>query len=849
VRLGRAIGPYAITATSTMALGPVTIMATATAPPDGTLFPIANTAHTSGSTTVAGPATASQMGAVRGVAVASDGTVYVADYTYHVVRAVSPEGVATIVAGRSGMLGVTGDLGPATMALLRNPSGLALDGTGGILYIADTGNNRVRAVTLATGIISTVAGGGAAIAPDYGDGGGATSATLAAPGHVRLGADGALYISDVTHNRIRRVDLTTGIITAWLTGNTTCTGVTLQLYGCQAEQRSCDVAFDASGRAFVSGYFCGSAIGTTTWAIVRRDTDGTLTRVAGISAGLTADGAAASASLVNGAGTLGLDPAGNLYYVETTSQRVRRIDATQASVSTVVGTGLAGYGADFVPAAGQPTSGLWGLAFDSQRTLYLSETGNFVVRAIWRLGATTASSARLAVFAGGMQTLAVDAQVPTAFSVQLTDAGGAGLAGLPVQFVPVDEGAGVVATSATTTAMGVASVFGRPGLLPGTYRVEGRFSDLRGTAVMGSPATFTMTATAPAAGTIFTAVNVARTTGAIAGPATYGRVGQVAALVAAADGTIYISDRTQHAVWSLSPQGALTRVAGTPPTAGFLGDGGPATAARLNAPSGLALDAPRNILYVADTSNNRVRAIDLTTRNISSIAGGGLTTMPAPYGDLGPATSAYIAAPGNVSVDAMGQVYVSDTGHNRIRVVDPVLGLIDAWLGTTAGCTTTPLVFYGCGSAPASCRVLFEPDGSAIISGQICGNVAPLSTTAAYGIVRRATDGTLTHVAGMRLGATTDGTAAPMAGIGGAGWLMRASDGALHYVDFGTHRIRRIDPVANTVSTIAGTGTAGFAGEYVAASTAQLSTPWGIVLSGGHLFVADSGNFAVRAIW
>ncbi|MCZ7684886.1 MAG: hypothetical protein M5U28_41395 [Sandaracinaceae bacterium] len=77
----------------------MTVNATAVAPPAGTLFPLANVAHTSGTLGTPGPASVAQMGAVRGVAVASDGTVYVADATYRVVRAISPAGEMSIVAG------------------------------------------------------------------------------------------------------------------------------------------------------------------------------------------------------------------------------------------------------------------------------------------------------------------------------------------------------------------------------------------------------------------------------------------------------------------------------------------------------------------------------------------------------------------------------------------------------------------------------------------------------------------------------------------------------------------------------------------------------------------------------
>ncbi len=849
VRLGRAVGSHRFEASTPMGLAPATADATAIAPPLGTLYPIANAAHTSSAIGTPGPAPAAGMGAVRGIAVDADGTLYVADSTYQVVRAITPAGHMTIVAGRVSSAGFTGDGADATMAQLRTPSGLALDRARRRLYVADTGNQRVRMVDLMTGIITTVAGGGTAAAPAYGDGGTATGAVLSNPGHVRIGPDGALYIADTGHHRIRRVDPVTGFIDAYVSGGSTTCAVPVSLYGCQSELRTCDIAWGAGGRAFVSGYVCGTQVGTSTWGILRRETDGTLVHVGGLASGLTADGSPISGALFSGAGSMATDPAGNVYVIEQTSHRIRRIDATTATYATLMGTGAAGYGSDHVISTGQPLNVPWDLAFDDARTLYVSESTNYDVRAIWQAGSSARSVARLEVAGGGTQSIEVSRQTSMAFAARLVDGIGSPLVGIPVRFAAIDPGGGVVASSAPTTIMGIAATFGRPGLAVGAYRFEARYDDLHGTPVMGSPAMFTVTATAPAAGAIFTAVNVARTAGAVTGPATYGRTGQLSGLAIASDGTIYVADRTQHAIWRVTPRGELTVLAGSPPTAGFTGDGGPATMARLSGPTGVALDEASGFLYIADRINDRVRAVDLASGVIRTVAGGGVTTLPAPYGDGGAATAALLADPGSVSVGPTGLVYIADTGHNRIRVLDPALGIIDAWLGTTTGCTTTPLVFYGCGSNPTSCHVIFDASGVAWISGQLCGNVAPLSTTAAFGIVRRDTDGTLTHVAGMRVGMTTEGIDARTALITGAGWLARDAMGALHYADYGAHRIRRIDPMAGTVTTLAGTGAAGFAGEYVPALSAQLSTPWGIAFANGHLFIADNGNNALRVIW
>ncbi|WP_223641673.1 RHS repeat-associated core domain-containing protein [Corallococcus sp. EGB] len=147
-----------------------------------------------------GPAKHARLAAPQGVAVAADGTVYIADTGNHRVRQVKPHGVIATVAG-NGVKGAAGDGGRALIASLDTPQAVAV-GPEGTLYIADTGNHRIRRVT-PDGIISTVAGTG--LAADGGDGGPATLANLNAPAGVAVGPDGSVYLADTGNHRIRRV--------------------------------------------------------------------------------------------------------------------------------------------------------------------------------------------------------------------------------------------------------------------------------------------------------------------------------------------------------------------------------------------------------------------------------------------------------------------------------------------------------------------------------------------------------------------------------------------------------------------------------------------------------------------
>ncbi|HEY6414536.1 MAG TPA: Ig-like domain repeat protein [Edaphobacter sp.] len=155
-----------------------------------------------------GPATSGHLNLPTALALDPAGNLYIADTQNHRVREVDTTGIITTIAG-NGTQGFSGDSGPSTTASIDSPTGLAADSTN--LYLADTHNHRIRKIDLTTGIITTVAGTGS---PSYnGDGSTATTANLALPRGLTLDANGNLYLADTANHRIRRIDATTGIIT------------------------------------------------------------------------------------------------------------------------------------------------------------------------------------------------------------------------------------------------------------------------------------------------------------------------------------------------------------------------------------------------------------------------------------------------------------------------------------------------------------------------------------------------------------------------------------------------------------------------------------------------------------
>ena len=259
------------------------------------------------------PATSAPLNAPHGITVDRAGNLYIADADNHRVRQVGVDGVIHTVAG-TGLPGFAGDGGAANVAQLSEPSGVAVD-TAGNMYIADTGNNRVRKVT-PSGVISTIAGNGAAAYT--GDGGPAAAASLSAPVGVYADASGNIYIADTGNHSVRVVS--TGGIIATIAGTGIAGGSQDGLPARSAPlQAPVAVAKDAEGNLFIAD--------RDDLRIRRVRPDGTMDTVAG-SRGY---GGYGSVDQSGGPGfilpltdpqAIVVDPAGNLYFAE--NARIRK---------------------------------------------------------------------------------------------------------------------------------------------------------------------------------------------------------------------------------------------------------------------------------------------------------------------------------------------------------------------------------------------------------------------------------------------------------------------------------------------------------------------------------------------
>jgi trimeric autotransporter adhesin len=311
-------------------------------------------------------------------------------------------------------------------------------------------------------------------------------------------------------------------------------------------------------------------------------------------------------------------------------------------------------------------------------------------------------------------------------------------------------------------------------------------------------------------------------------------------------GNVYFADAAVHLVRKIAPGGSIQTIAGTG-VAGFAGDGGPASAALLNQPYGLALD-PAGNLYIADLGNARVRkvAVDGT---IQTVAGGG--ALPATStGQGGPSTSVQLVQPRNVALGGDGSLYISDFGANQVYQV-ATTGILSLMAGTgTAG-------YSGVGTsallaelnAPAGLTV--DPTGALYIADSGNNRVRKVyngviinvfNTPAPTGVALDST-GMLYVAAASYFGTVVE----PIPGISSARDLTLDSSGNI-YVTSGAF-VSEI-PTSGVVTNIAGNGASMyFGGDGGPAITAQLYSPSQIAVdSAGNWFISDTFNNRIRMV-
>ncbi len=296
-------------------------------------------------------------------------------------------------------------------------------------------------------------------------------------------------------------------------------------------------------------------------------------------------------------------------------------------------------------------------------------------------------------------------------------------------------------------------------------------------------------------------------------------------------GNLYIADSGNQRVRKVAG-GTISTVAGNG-TAGYAGDGSGATAAQLNSPSGVAVDSSGNF-SIADRINNVIRKVSGTT--IATVAGNGTQGYS---GDGGSGTAAMLDRPNGVAVDSSGNIYTADTINSAIRK------LTGTTITTVAGGGPANYGYSGDGGAAKSAKLSW-PRGVVVDSS---GNLYIADSI--NNVIRKVSGTTITTVAGnyaKGAGYSGDGSAATAAQLNAPYGVAVDASGNLYIADTGNNVIRKVSTLG-TITTAAGTGTVGYAGDGGAPTSATLNQPQGVAVdSSGTLYIADTGNNVIRIV-
>jgi trimeric autotransporter adhesin len=677
------------------------------------------------------------------------GNVYFADNSDNRVRKVDPSGIITTIVG-TGIAGYDGDGGKASAATLDSPQGIALDSKGN-LYIADYNNNVIRKVVLSTGIITTVVGNGKL--QFSGDGGPAIAAGID-PFDVAVDTAGNLYISDFLNNRIRKV----------------------------------------------------SAV------------DQTITTLAGT--GLAGDGAGpANQAALFGPNGVSVDGSGFVYFVDYYNNTVKKIDQVANKISVFAGTGDFGFGEpQFDGDGGLATKAYMVYPYNTA----VEANGNILIDCIIELWRVTVADGKIHFVAGsdslgfgGDGTLASTAkfaqmtQVGTGSNgdVLIADAGNYRIRRIHNNVVNTLVGTSILDNIPATSAF-----LNLPdGIIPdgkgGLYIADQGDNRVREVLQNG---------------------NIANFAGSGVGGSGAGQLHFPQGIAMDAQGAIYIADNYNDRVMKMIPGGGLTVVAGGNGT-GYSGDGSFGPRAKLNGPSSVAVDAAGNV-YIADEFNAVIRMVD-TNQVITTIAG---TGVPGFSGDNNPAKQAKVATH-DITLFG-GNLYLAEPATNRIRKIDLSTKIISTVVGIgTPG-------YSGDGGSPLSAQlefplsVAFDAAGAMYIADE--GN----------SVVRRVSGSTITTIAGnQNVQFNSDfGTA-----LGVAIDPIRVtvdSGGTIYVTDQLNDRIRVLQPQTATKLTISsgnnGSGPPGTSVNIVVKVTDAASLPVGGALVN---FTVTGGTAALLA--
>ena len=653
----------------------------------------------------------------------------------------------------------------ATQVRIRNPRAVWVDANGNV-FLTDTQNSRVSRVDGVTGIMTLVAGRGtnnssqattsSALAAPGGDGGPAIQGQLWSPEGVVGDNNGNLYIADTGANRIRKVVLsctgqpvpcTVGTITTAVGLGTSGVADNVDASLAQLNQPR-GLAMDAAGANLYIADSGNNRIRKWTVATCSTTVNGVLvvppvgcnqvSTVAGSGApktGVGDGGPALVASLSNPTGVF-LDAAGNMYIADQNNSRVRFVDVTSGLISTITGASQ-GRG-DSGPASLATFNNPRGVAVDSAGNVYIGDSFNQKVRKVSTAGIVTTLAGTGTAGNVNMAAAPIYNNI-SAFPPALATAA-------PLNFpgcVAVDSGNNVLIADSVNSKIRRVDTTGNM-----TNYVSSNTASVNKTGVIAVGA---LAAGYNGDGGVAVAdkIGLATNAGFLSAGSGSGANANNGPQCVTVDNNenVYIADTGNNVIRKVDPSGILTTVVGyqtvlcggfvcsspnAPPNvtpvvsgiAGLEGDGGLAVNAQLNAPQGVGVDPSGSFLCIADTGNNAIRQVNLSTGIIITIGGyigdGGSDALPAN------GWQSRVSGAQGCAMDAALNTYVADTGNNRILLITPA-----GQMSLIAGSGST---FGGDGKA-ATAAIVNAPTGIAVDSA----TPANVYFTDRFGLIRKIT--------------------------------------------------------------------------------------------------------------
>lgn len=705
------------------------------------------------------------------IAFNAEGTLFVVDWNNHRIRRVNSDGTFETLVG-TGELGEGGD-GYAKDIQLNHPTGITFDSQGRML-IAAWHNSKIKRLDLTTGLIENIAGTGGR--NFGGDEGPANMAILDLPSSVVETNAGDIVFSDQANYRLRLVDSTGTIYTICGDGTPGYGGdggpaeeAKLNSPKGQAAQPAGRIAIDDNDRIYIAD--------TANHVIRMVDNNGVITTIAGTGvAGYSGDGGPALQAQFNTPSDVEVSPDGSLYVADTANNVVRKIDP-DGVVTTIAGTGELGYAGDGEAADEALLNRPYGVALSPSGDLYIADTHNHRIRRI-------------------------TAVLPPDFD---PNAGG-GFEEVPI--VPCTNTLGSICTYAGTGQTGF----------------SGEGADRLST-VMYWPFDIEFTPS----------------------------------------GRTYVLDWNNHRIREVRADGTIQTVVGTEDVgdgpfdlSDLTSPGAIGTTVNLNHPTDL-FELPDGTLGFMAWHNHKIRTWDPETGRVLVVAGrgGGYLPMGATQAENIAVSGALFNQPAHSALDAQGNLFVIDQRNQRIRVIRNFTTLLgEATIYTVAGngmkgfngdgvALETQVAFPAGGNPEPTGGIAIDENGVVYFSDSHNHRIRKIEFTDEDFL-----DGTVTTIAGTGTAgfAGNDGPGVE-AQINLPGDIEVGPDGNIYFADTNNHSVRMINLDTGIITNIAGTGVEGYSGEGGLAINAQLNRPFGVAFdAAGDLYISDTFNSRVRKV-